>query len=249
MSRLTRPLFDARMIDVVPVLRGMLAPPDTALSPTLLFGSAPNTYRITKSGLKYLAEQGLIELGQIPTPSTGRSGMFISHELFITDIRIAFLRSAATHAGHCLEAWHQGPSATMGLSTPAKPRTLRPDAWACYRLGEQVLIAIFEADRGTERGNRSNRWDEKIAGYQTLFESGRLKEVTGYQNARVLTITLTAARRDWIAEHIAKKASPELVARFWVAERSVLEAADLSIPLWRHAGSSGLVPLLLRDQV
>jgi hypothetical protein len=242
MSRITRPLFDAGRIAILSTPRALLAPPDVSLSPRLLFGSAPNIYQATKSGLALLAEHGLIEPGQYPRSPKGRAGMFLAHELFISDLRIFLLRSAAQHAGHQLETWHQGESAAMVLGLSANPATIRPDAWCVYRLGLNVLVIAWEADRHTERGDK--RWDEKVAGYQSLFESGRLKTLTGYQNARVLTVTLSAARRDWIAEHIAKKARPEIAARFWVAERSVLETADLSAPMWRRPQERALVPLL-----
>jgi hypothetical protein len=56
--RQMRPLFDAGLVDVIPVGRAALADPEDPDDESLLWGSSPNVYMITEAGRRYLREAG-----------------------------------------------------------------------------------------------------------------------------------------------------------------------------------------------
>ena len=53
-----RALFDAGLVDVLPVSRAALAPPGAPNDASLLYGSAPNVYAPTAQALKLLCRAG-----------------------------------------------------------------------------------------------------------------------------------------------------------------------------------------------
>jgi len=231
--RQMRLLFDAGLVDVLPVSRAALAPAGLPNDASLLYGSAPNVYAPTALGVETLFRAGLMD-----KPDSGRkklaygpkNSLFLAHELAVRDVRV-WLELVAREGGYELEQWRDGEAAAMNLDRDQPPFTVRPDAWFVLRLGRTVLVGLVEVDRGTERGDR--RWREKLDAYGALFAGGRLPAVTGYVNARALVITPDARRRDQIAVFIAD-APKGLASRFWIAEHSVLNGTHLTLPEWRQ---------------
>ena len=241
-----RKLFDAGLVEVIATSRAALADLDTPNDPRLLYGSAPGIYRLAPAGLQVLKSLDLAGGVHLTSERYGpKNSLHLAHELAIRDLLVWFARSARTHADHVLETWRVGGEAEIDLQRATPPKLCRPDAWLVYRMGERVLVGLLEADRGTERGDR--RWQEKIAAYQALFASDRLRETTGYQKARVITIVPDARRRDHLAEFVTQHASPWLARRFWFAGRSLLNTPDLFVAGWRQPGSQLLRPLLRRE--
>jgi len=247
-----RALFDAGLVDVLPVSRAALAPPGAPNDASLLYGSAPNVYALAARGLETLHRAGLDD-GQAEgrkKPAYGpKNGLFLAHELAVRDVRV-WLELAARKGGHGLENWREGEEAAIGLEREVAPYAVRPDAWFALRLGRAVLVGLAEVDRGTERGDR--RWGEKLDAYRVLFAGGRLPAVTGYVNARVLVLTPDARRRDALAGLLAERAREAgapaaLLGRFWLAEQSVLQGMELTELAWRRPGSDGLWPLVTAD--
>jgi len=236
-----RALFDAGMVDALPVSRAALAPPEAGNGASLLYGSAPNVYAPTREGLRALVRSGRSgeDVLKAPLPSYGpRNGLFLAHELLVRDVRV-WLEGCARAQGHSVERWEDGEAAAIPLGNG---RVVRPDAWFAYRMGKVVLVGLVEADRGTERGDR--RWGEKLDAYALLFSGEELREATGYVNARVLVVCPDERRRDGLADLVEREAAPELVGRFWLAERDVLNSVCLRSPVWRHACSAALSPLI-----
>lgn len=65
-----RALYDAGLVDVLPVSRPALAAADAANDATLLYGSAPNVYAPTGRGLDMLVKAGrLSKPGGLPPPT------------------------------------------------------------------------------------------------------------------------------------------------------------------------------------
>jgi len=236
-----RELFDAGLVEVIAVPRVALVEPARGLNdPSLLYGSAPNLYTVTRVGLLALKELGLTEDAPIRGERYGpRNWLFLAHELLIRDVRVWFELSARAHEEHELEVWRDGAAARIDLGEAGQ---LYPDAWLVYRFGERRLAALLEVDRGTERGG--NRWKEKLAAYEVLYQEGRLKAAVGYHKARVLVVAPDARRRDQLAASIAEQAAADLARRFWLADRSILDRPDVHRVGWRHGDDTLLKPLL-----
>jgi hypothetical protein len=236
-----RELFDAGLVEVIAVPRVALVEPARGLNDSsLLYGSAPNLYTVTRAGLLALKELGLTE-DATPRPERygPRNWLFLAHELLIRDVRVWFELSARVHADHELEVWRDGAAARIDLEEGGQ---LYPDAWLVYRFGEQRLVALLEVDRGTERNGQ--RWREKLAAYAVLFQEGRLKAAIGYRKARILVFAPDAKRRDQLAAFVAEHAAPDLAGRFWLAAHPLFGTPDLCSPAWRQPGAIALGPLL-----
>ena len=240
-----RSLFDAGLVDVLPVSRAALAPPDAENDASLLHGSAPNVYAPTKEGLRLLVRAGHAEedLAGRPAPTYGpRNALFLAHELLVRDVRV-WLEECARKNGHTVERWVDGEAAAIPLGGSVTPRFVRPDAWFAYRMGKVVLVGLVEVDRGTERGDK--RWGEKLDAYEDLFANRpALAAATGYINARVLVLCPDERRRDTLADLIDRDADPVMMGRIWLVVRDVLDHPHLVTPLWRRAGGQQLEPLL-----
>ena len=178
-----------------------------------------------------------------PAPEYGaQNSYFLAHELALRDVRIWLELSARRVAGHELLAWHEGSEAYLPLEGGAKPRCVRPDAWFVYGVGERRLVGLVEIDRGTERGLR--QWGRKIEDYRTLFETGALKNGTGYANARLLVFTSTERRRNSLTRLLEENAPASLTTRSWLTVQSTTERVGLNERAWRLPGITGLHPLL-----
>jgi hypothetical protein len=240
--RQMRMLFDAGLVDVLPVSRAALAPAGQPNDASLLYGSAPNVYASTALGLETLHRAGLTEKPDAARrkPAYGpKNSLFLAHELAVRDVRV-WLELMAREGGHELECWKDGESAAIDLNRDQPPFSVRPDAWFVLRLGQVVLVGLVEVDRGTERGER--RWREKLDAYGALFASGRLPAVTGYINARILVITSDGRRRDQISIMV-EKFSNNMASRYWIAEKTVLEEDNFLLPQWRQHVNLALQPL------
>ncbi|MGI4791107.1 MAG: hypothetical protein ACRYFS_19950 [Janthinobacterium lividum] len=78
-----------------------------------------------------------------------------------------------------------------------------------------------------------------------LFASGRLPQVTGYVNARVLVLTPSQARRDALARFIAAQVHEcslpnGLAKRFWLADQNVLPEGNMAKSRWCRPDSEVL---------
>jgi len=238
-----RALFDAGLVEVLPVSRAALAPPGVPNDASLLYGSAPNVYAPAARGLEILHRVGITDrqIEGRKKPAYGpKNSLFLAHELEVRDVRV-WLELAAREGKYDLEKWEDGEDAAIDLERDQPPFLVRPDAWFVLRLEQAVLVGLVEVDRGTERGDR--RWREKLEAYQALFTGRRLPTVTGYINARVLVIAPDARRRDQLAGAVAE-AGESLASKFWVAERSVIDETCLLLPRWRHQTEANLRVLI-----
>ena len=242
-----RELFDVGLVDVLPVSRAALAPPDAPNNASLLYGSAPNLYAPTRAGLDVLLRAGLVgeEEMKRPLASYGpKNGLFLAHELAVRDVRV-WLEECGRESGaeQRVLRWVDGPEAAIGL--PSGGRVL-PDAWFVYQVNfaepPTVLVGLVEVDRGTERGDR--RWGEKLVNYEALFaDRTALSAATGYMNARILVFAPDGARRDRLTGFLAEQGR-DTAARFWLTGMETTEEASLNAPVWRRPSLSDFWPLL-----
>jgi hypothetical protein len=237
-----RELFDAGLVRVIAVPRAALAGQEALNDVSLMFGTAPNIYTLTRTGQKYLMELGFTEsIRSIPEYGP-RNSLFLAHELMIRDVRIWIELSAEEHDDGEVIRWCDGTDSEIALKANYGSKVLRPDAWFTCRLGAKILVGFVEADRGTERGCK--RWSEKIKGYQLLFASGGVHATTGFVNARILVLVPNERRKDVLAGFLAREAPAELRSRFWLADRSILEDPRLDQLVWRQPGRTELQPIV-----
>lgn len=242
-----RELFDAGLVDVLPVSRAALAPPGTPNDASLLYGSAPNIYAPTSQGFKLLRQAGIVEeeLLKHPAPTYGpRNSLFLAHELAVRDVRVWLEEAAQVHGGdHRVLCWRDGNAAAIDLWSKGTTDQVRPDAWFVYNLqfrpSPAVVVGLVEVDRGTERGNA--RWDDKIYSYVTLFSSGQLPDITGYKNARVVVVCPSTQRCAAIAQQIRDKAGAYLDS-FWIGQHDISLNPDLASLVWQRPSSSAKLP-------
>lgn len=243
--RYLRTLFDAGLVDVLPVSRAALATPGAPNDASLLYGSAPNIYAPTARSLEMLLGLELIGEAETRRPKSTygpRNSLFLAHELAVRDVRV-WLEVRAGNAGRELACWQDGEAAAIDLNRTSAPHSLKPDAWFVLQLQQAVLVGLVEMDRGTERGDR--RWCEKLGAYEALFAEGQLQKTTGYRNARVLILVQGARRRDSLAALIRKNAAAGLANRFWLTDWSTEAPPDLSGNFWcQPGGTGGLKPLV-----
>lgn len=238
-QRHLRVLFDAGLVDVLPVSRAALASAEAPNDASLLYGSAPNIYAPTRQGFELACRAGLADSGAAPRRPLDygpKNGLFLAHELQVRDVRVWLEDCAREHGGdHQVLRWTDGTEAAL----PYGNGCARPDAWFVYQIkarrdGNQpvILVGLVEVDRGTERGER--HWSQKVRDYAGLFESGALAQLTGYRNARVLVLTPDVRRRDGLASLIESQEPHSFGAsRSWLAARSVLSSQTLSEPAWK----------------
>jgi len=240
-----RVLFDAGLLDVVAVHRAALAPPGAPNDHTLLGGSAPGIFRVTREGSKVLMDAGLMDQARVAPDYGPRNTMFLAHALATLDVRVWLTASAREAGSSRVTRWRDGQDAHIRLPSARSALVVRPDAWFVLELGDadgHALVGLVEADRASERGTQ--RWMEKVKAYASLFAGNQLRAVTGYANARVIVVTPTARRRDELAAFVVKAAEPALARRFWITDSGLLSGCHLDAAAWRRAGDTALLPLV-----
>lgn len=163
--------------------------------------------------------------GRLLTPSTNRkrllesSDLFLSHELGLVDIRLAF--------EHHTTVTRWSPASEL---TPLS-LGFAPDAFLSYEAGGLAFCAFIEYDRGTETLGRIQR---KSRAYVDLAFSGRFAKTFGRTFFHALFVTDTPGRLATMSEAIARVTDrvvrlttlPELLASGPVAA------------VWRRPGST-----------
>jgi len=169
-------------------------------------------YTINHATVPVLVEHGIAEDYQSVDLHMRRlrelKQLFLRHALMLTDIH-ATLRRATTNHHITLVSWKEGQQlfdSIIARDERIKKKQkfpVRPDALFTLkdtaRPTEKNTFGFFlEADRST---TTNARFQNKIIAYQKYFEEKR-HEKYGFKSARVITITLTKAR----AENLANSA-------------------------------------------
>lgn len=247
-----RKLFDGDLVDVVPVGRAALAPANLPNDASLLHGSAPNLYVLTKEGHRALVEAGILAQQDFKKSGASygpRNALFLAHEVAVNDVRVWLERAVQNGEALTVERWQGGNDATipLGNALPER-REIKPDALFVLNLGadtsgeDGILVSFVETDRGTERGN--SRWGEKVAAYAALFLSGQLSEIIGYESARVLIVTPNRARTLYLQQFLQKAMEGhKLITSFWLSEQESL-ALPFYAPVWVRADQEERRPLI-----
>jgi DNA-binding transcriptional ArsR family regulator len=248
--RYMRDLFDAGLVEVIAVSRLALAGIETANDLTLIYGSAPNLYIVTKTGKKLLFEAERISetvLGQSIPTYTPKNSFYLAHELAVKNIYV-WLEETRRLLGSKIHQWRESGEAHISLPNSQEMQSVnrvKPDAWFTLGITDtSSLTAFVEVDRGTERG--LTRWEEKVRSYHALFATqDYIKTITGQSRARILVTVPDENRRDRLAEQIQQLGDKSGIQEyFWLIVASELTAEALVKPVWRQTGQPDLVPLI-----
>jgi hypothetical protein len=225
--------------------------------------SAPQTKDIYHMGRKGLAL--LLSDGRITEEEALRRGrehelrpQTLEHEMMIADIHV-MLELATREGPSDLMSWREGEDTrdSFDVSEHGVPRrvVIAPDAF--FQLKDTRLNAVrsffLEADRSTMVNiprPGSQRFRDKIDRYRWFIQADRPLQRYGASAVRVLTVTLTPARRDnlcsdadtFLLEHDA----PRLRKSFLygsLKDVSIERPESILAPIFRRPGSDKPFPL------
>jgi hypothetical protein len=157
--------------------------------------------------------------------------MFLEHTLGLVELRIAFTK-LASHQKWSEFEWLPEPLCRHEYSVRNGTRwacqILKPDAFACWKIGAQEFCHFIELDLGhvSQRVFRS-----KVQGYQRYHSLGLFTEAYGSSSFSVLVIT-TGQRR---IESLLSAVQPGLSPFFLFATFSSLRELGPAGASWRSA--------------
>ncbi len=143
------------------------------------------------------------------------SDLFLSHQLGLGDIRLAFEQHTA------LASWvPEKDLADLSLG-------LIPDAYVEYAVGDLTYCAFVEYDRGTETLGRFGR---KVLRYVDLARSGRFERTIRRRFFRVLDFTDSDGRLGTLSHAIARTTDQI----FWLVTKAALLSQGPLASIWRR---------------
>lgn len=162
--------------------------------------------------------------------------LFLNHQLFLNEVRIAFTLAIINHPQMSLERWIRDcliefPTIEGGLAS------FRPDG--CFLLSYQARLYSFfiEVDCSTMTNGRLR---SKANAYLNYARSGRSLQDFGFRYFRVLIITKTRERLSNLKATI-EGLSDRL---FYFAVRDQIFCGSVLDQIWHRAGRRGLFYLL-----
>ena len=146
---------------------------------------------------------------------TKASDLFLSHQLGLGDIRLAFEQHTA------LSSWvPEKDLADLSLG-------LIPDAYVEYAVASLTYCAFVEYDRGTETLGRFGR---KVQRYSDLAYSGRFERAFRRRFFRVLVVTDSDGRLRTLSQAIARTTD----RIFWLVSKTALLGHGPLASIWRR---------------
>ncbi len=179
-------------------------------------------YTIGSEGFKYLAFQGIISINDVPGRFRANElkPLFLSHTLLVTDIH-ATLLLASRNSPLQLTDWREGKGIYDSVTFYENGRKIRlpvcPDGFFSIvnttrpASGSPLTFAL-EADRST---TTRRTFDDKIKAYCQYLEQNRQIKMFNVKWFRVLTVTLTQARAESLAE-LADQTVPDRLKKFFL---------------------------------
>jgi hypothetical protein len=168
---------------------------------------------------------------------------FISHELSLGDVQVAFKRACATRGFELRHAFALAPGQTArALIVPGRDRPLYPDwSFALTPQGREASLFFVEVDQGSEPNVRYGSHDlqslaRKYDGYLAYARAKRHVAAFGVSNFRVLTVTTGEERK---IANVARTAGEVCggvgVGRFLVTSFATLARGDVFEVPWLDA--------------
>jgi len=167
-----------------------------------------------------------------------RKELFLNHQLFLNDVRIAFSLAIQDYPQMTLERWINESDCLIEFpNNQGRLTALRPDACLCLINRAKLYSFFVEIDCSTMTNGRLKA---KAKAYLDYGKSGRSRQDFGFQYFRVLIITKTEERLFNL-----KSTIEELSDRiFYFAMRDDVCQGTILGRIWLHAGRQGLFSLL-----
>lgn len=179
-------------------------------------------YSIGNQGYKHLAYQGAIKLTDVPgrLRTNELKPLFLNHTLLVADIHTT-LMLASRNSPLQLADWREGKGIYDSVTFYENGRKIRlpvcPDGFfsivnIARPAPSNSLAFALEADRST---TTRRTFDDKIRAYCQYLEQNRQLKMYGVDWFRVVTITLTTARAENLAD-LADQTVPPRLKKFFL---------------------------------
>lgn len=126
---------------------------------------------------------------------------FLAHALMIADFRVALTNAVKQSPNMKLVQWQQGKELRDYVKLKGRKLAIVPDAFFTVKRDNGLYNFFLEADRSTMV---LERMLQKISAYWQWKEEGNYKKKFNIERFRVLTITISEARKENIRK-IAKR--------------------------------------------
>lgn len=167
-----------------------------------------------------------------------RKLLFLNHQLFLNDIRIAFTLAIKNNAQMTLEQWIKERDCLIEFQHNQGSLTaLRPDGCLCLTYQNRLYSFFVEVDCSTMTNGRLK---SKAKAYLDYARSGRSEQDFGFKYFRVLIITKTEARLFNLKSTIEKLNN----RIFYFAVKDDVCQDYVLDRIWQHAGCQGFFSLL-----
>lgn len=181
-----------------------------------------HVYTIGREGFTYLAHQGVISIKDVPERfrASELKPLFLNHAIFVTDIHTTFLLASRASRLQLAE-WREGQGIYDDVTFYERGKKIRlpvcPDGFfsianSARPTPNNRLAFALEADRSTTTRRTFN---DKMRAYCQYLEQNRQEKFFGVKWFRVVTVTLTKARADSLAE-LAKETVTEKLQKFFL---------------------------------
>lgn len=204
---------------------------------------------VTRKPLYFLGPKGITIVSQYSSTDSlflererkhlrDRKELFLDHQLFLNDVRIAFALAVKNTPQMTLERWIKEKEIYIEFSNEQRTLTvLKPDGCICLTHQGKIYNFFVEVDCSTMTNKRLKA---KAKNYLDYARSGRSRQDFGFQFFRVLIITKTEKRLLNL-----KSTIEELTNRiFYFAVRDDVCQSHILDRIWRRAGQQGFFFLL-----
>lgn len=190
-------------------------------------------YTIGTDGFKCLAFHALISINDLPSRFRANElkPLFLSHTLLVTDIHTTFML-ASRKSPFQLTDWREGKGIYDSVTFYENGRKIRrpvcPDGFfsiinTARPAPSNQIAFVLEADRST---TTRRTFDEKMRAYCQYLQQNRQMKMYGVDWFRVVTITLTRARAENLADLADQTVPPSLKKFFLFTSRENFSLED-----------------------
>ncbi|MCK4351858.1 replication-relaxation family protein [candidate division WOR-3 bacterium] len=160
--------------------------------------------------------------------------IFLTHNLLVSDVRIAFWLAIKNHQDMKWLRWID----ERELQIECRNKILQPDGYCQYFYQGKLFNFFLELDRSTESNPRF--LNSKVALYLKLAKSGLYQKIFGVKYFRVLIITLTEERLYNLKTNI-EKITDKI---FWLTIIDKITPVNVFDKIWYRVGKEGFYSLL-----